>query len=68
MMSYGRCSVCGKTLEAADGYCLVTHFIIGGNPVCEECAKKMEGRCPVCGDVKGWCGHTRKKQDKEEGV
>lgn len=61
-MSYGHCSKCHRALEDTAGVCLITYYIINGKAVCKECAKKMKGRCLVCGDYKGWCKHKEIKQ------
>ena len=60
-MSYGHCSKCHRVLEDTNGVCLIGYFLIDGKPVCKECAKKMKGRCPVCGDYKGLCKHKEIK-------
>ena len=38
-------------------------YLIDGKCICKECAKKMKGRCPICGDYKGWCKHKEKKEN-----
>ena len=57
MISASRCSNCDRTLEDTAGVCLITYYWINGKPVCEECAKKMKGRCTICGGIKGLCKH-----------
>lgn len=59
MKYYEKCSKCERTLENTDGCVLITYYLIGGKPVCKECAKKMTGRCPVCGEYENWCGHKK---------
>ena len=56
-MVYSHCSQCHRAIEDTNGVCLITYFLINGKPVCKECAKKIKGRCKVCGEIKGWCKH-----------
>ena len=66
MLKYWKCSVCNCTLEEIDsGYCVKTYYIINRKAVCKDCAKKVKGRCPICGDIKGWCNH---QQEGENGI
>lgn len=61
-MKYFECSMCGCQTESVNtGECLKTYYIIERKAVCEDCAKKLPGRCPVCGDIKGWCNHKEGK-------
>ena len=63
-MCASKCSICGISLEDNAGVCLIGYWWIENRAVCKECAKKLPGRCPVCGDYKGWCSH---KEDKKNG-
>ena len=66
MMKYWKCSVCECTLEDIDsGYCVKTYYLINGNAVCKDCAKKVKGRCPICGDIKGWCNHLKGENNRK---
>lgn len=56
------CAICQRPLEDVAGVCLITYYLIDGKCICKECAKKMKGRCPVCGDYKGWCKHKESKE------
>ena len=57
MMSFTNCSECNRVLEDTNGVALITYYIINGRAICKNCAKKMKGRCEICGDYKGWCKH-----------
>lgn len=59
-----ECSICGKSLEDINGVCLIKYWWINGKPVCKECAKKLAGRCSICGEFKGWCKHKEIKNDR----
>ena len=64
-MFYGKCSVCNCTIENMDeGICIKTYYLINNKPVCIDYAKRMKGRCPICGDVKGWCSHNEKEKSQ----
>ena len=56
-----NCQKCGGKIENND-YFLIGFYINKNytqmRMICKECAKKMKGRCKVCGKANGCCEHT----------
>lgn len=59
-MTERKCSTCGRPFEYDPDTGLITYWQIkNGKPLCKECAIKIRGKCPVCGEVKGMCIHAQ---------
>ena len=58
-MNY-NCQKCGRKIN--NDYFLIDFHITKTytqtRMICKECAKKMKGRCKVCGEANGCCKHT----------